>query len=232
LASVSFGLSSAGWVCEWLKSREYDQNRRETAGRVIRKETKQVKTGRGGQKTLYIVSFRFAEETGEEHVGNATVSPERYGGLAFASDVPVIYQAEDLAGLKWIDSDADHRQSLGRAWKAALLPLIIVLVVGLGIDCYLRLERSLARNGIATRGTVKSITEHTVKGGGKTWSVAYEFHTEKSENRNGYSFIRNREQAYAVPVGGTIIVLYDPERPWRHRLLKSLRYVDPKSLLT
>ena len=84
---------------------------------------------------------------------------------------------------------------------------------------------------IATRGTVTSITEHTMKGGVKTWSVAYEFHTEKREHKNGYSLIRNDEQAHASAVGETVVVLYNPERPWRHRLLWSLRYVDPNSLL-
>ena len=77
---------------------------------------------------------------------------------------------------------------------------------------------------------MKSITEHTMKGGGKTWAVAFEFQTEKG-SRNGYSFFGERNRGYIMPVGELMIVLYDPERAWRHRLLWSFRNVDPTTLL-
>lgn len=229
--AVCWAIFGTVGVREAWTAYEHESGRREATGTVTATSTKQVRSGKGGSRTLYLIDFTFADEAGAVYNGNSSVPSEKYPELKPGSPVPVIYQANDPGAVQWLYSDADHRDSLGRAWRGPLFGLLMVLGVVAVMDWHIRWERTFARTAVAAHGTVIEVKEQTGNKGSKSWAVTYEFRTPGLETRAGRAMIAVRSQVEGLQPGVPVVVLFDPVRPRRNRLLQGLLYVDPESVV-
>lgn len=220
-------LGGAG-VNFWEEAEEYDRNRREAVGIVKATSQREVKIRRGS-RTVYEAAFTFKDESGIAHSDLTVVSAEQFAGLKAGDPVPVIYQANAAGKFQWLFSDEMRREHLRGAWMRTSNGIGLALFVVVLIEVKMRRERAFARKAVAVYGTVTRLREHRGKGGSKTYTVFFEYRTPSREmvTRSKWLLGIKPEE---MPVGRSLVVLFDPGRPRKGRLLESLSCVDLDSL--
>ena len=212
------------------KASEYDRNRRETVGVVTETSSKTVTNRDGGSRTVHTVKFHFTDESGQEYAGVVDVPAEQVRELSAGSNVPVIYQAHTPVSNQLLFSDAEHRDTMDRACRGAVVGALFMLGVCGILDWRIRRERALARIAIATHGTVKDIRVLHGSKGPRGWRIDFEFSDAQGRPRIGYSDALVTMQAQVPAKGASVVVLYNDMRPKQNGLLATLRYVDKESL--
>jgi Protein of unknown function (DUF3592) len=212
----------------WEDAEEYDRNRREATGTVKATSQREVKSRRG-PRTVYEAAFTFTDETGVAHSDITVVTAPQFAELKAGDPVPVIYQANAPGKFQWLFSDEMRREHLRGAWTRTLIGIGLALFVMILIEVKMRRERAFARKAVAVHGAVTRLREHRGKSGTKTYTVFFEYRAPSGEMVTRRKWLLGIKPEN-MPAGKSLVVLFDPGRPRKGRLLESLFCVDLDSL--
>lgn len=126
-------------------------------------------------------------------------------------------------------SDEMRREHLRGAWTRTLNGIGLALFVIVLIEVKMRRARAFARKAVAVHGTVTRLREHRGKSGSKTYTVFFEYRTPSREMVTCSTWLLGIKPE-GMAVGRSLVVLFDPGRPRKGRLMESLSCVDRDSL--
>lgn len=226
--AASISLLTILWgISRGFEAQEYFQNRRETTGTVVDATSHIEGSPKGKHRTIFETNIRFRDELSVEHRLRATISYDQFKDLAPGSEVPVVYRIDNPDLEPRAFDDDDHRAAAKRAWTTPLFTIVTFGLIWVVFRWQVHREFALARSGQAIMGHVTRIDVKRGAKGGHRYNVYYSFDSPMIKPRTGWA------QFYLKPeleVGSPVVVLYDPLRRRRHRLVLDLKFVDPDSL--
>lgn len=187
------------------------------SARVVRKSAE--RGAKGGMR--YYAQYAF-EAGGRWHSFQTLVTPDLYGSLTEGGAWPVTY-LPSRPETHCLGRPEPLLRAHNRGWVigAAVVAAALALAAGC-LEWGMRRELRLARHGEAVVGRVLDLGKVRMKNGLRCW-VSYAFLAPDGP-RNGTEDVPGGAWA-SLESGGEIAVLYDPERPRRHRPLLALTHV-------
>jgi hypothetical protein len=198
---------------------------RPAAARVLHKSSE--RRGKGG--TWYYAAYAF-EAGGRSYSFKTNVSPAMYDSLAEGGVCRVTY-LPSRPETHCLGYPEPILRGLNQGWVAGAAVVAALLGLGFtGLEWSLRRELRLARHGEAVVGRVLDRGKVRMKNSMSYW-VSYVFAAPDGP-RNGTADVPGHAWLSLTP-GAELVVLYDPERPNRHRPLLALtrvRFLPPEGL--